>query len=168
MHGGDAHYSRDDVSPRRLQDHGYYQDPKPFHPRNPHSPPDPPYYESRTSNRYTLDIDYASTLSRSPSPSRGRPRQRGYSTPLPSPPPPPPPPPPGWEWNSHPEPRSMPWDDTTESGDSDETRELVDVRGYRGLDENGRPATFIEERRTVTMPDRTREERPAAGGWKDV
>lgn len=35
--------------------------------------------------------------------------------------------------------------------DSAHSGEVVEVRSWRGLDENGRPATFVEERRRVGM-----------------
>ena len=46
--------------------------------------------------------------------------------------------------------RDAPWDAARESG-SDAEREVVDVRGYPGMDERGRLAAFVEERWTVTL-----------------
>jgi hypothetical protein len=48
-----------------------------------------------------------------------------------------------------PDPRHEDWEDVTESESEHENEgDLVSVRRYRDLDENGRPATFVEERRT--------------------
>lgn len=41
----------------------------------------------------------------------------------------------------------------------DAEREVVGVQGYRGMDECGRPAAFVKERRTVTLLVRGRDER---------
>ena len=86
----------------------------------------------------------------------------------------------GWGWNRdwdrtpYP-PRNAPRDATRESGDNDAEREAVDVWGYHGMDERGRPAAFLEERRTVTLLVRGRDERSqrnegrlVAGNWRDV
>lgn len=70
----------------------------------------------------------------------------------------------GWGWNrdwdrtAHP-PRDAPWDAVRESGDSDAEREVVDVRGHRGMDERGRSAEFVEERWKATLLVRGRDER---------
>jgi hypothetical protein len=39
-------------------------------------------------------------------------------------------------------------EDHTDS-DSVHTGEITEVRSWRGIDENGKPVTFVEERRTV-------------------
>lgn len=65
------------------------------------------------------------------------------------------------------------WDDVTTSS-SDDSREVVTVRTWRGIDENGEPATFVEERTThyVSERDRDGNERPGQnappGSWRDV
>jgi hypothetical protein len=46
-----------------------------------------------------------------------------------------------------PDPRHEDWEDITES-ESEHSGELVSVRRYKDIDENGRPATFVEETRT--------------------
>jgi hypothetical protein len=49
------------------------------------------------------------------------------------------------------DPRHEDWEDVTESDSENEPApegELVSVRRYRDLDEDGRPATFVEETRT--------------------
>jgi hypothetical protein len=42
------------------------------------------------------------------------------------------------------------WDQVTAT-DSDGSGELVDVRTFKGIDENGQPAVFVEERRRVRL-----------------
>ncbi|KAF3049088.1 hypothetical protein E8E11_005997 [Didymella keratinophila] len=44
-------------------------------------------------------------------------------------------------------------DDVTDSEGDDGDR-LIEVRSWKGIDENGQPATFVEERRQVKMIDR--------------
>ena len=92
----------------------------------------------------------------------------------------------GWDWErdwdrtAYP-PRDAPWDAVRESGDSDVEREVMDVRGRRGMDERGLSAAFVEERWTATLLARGRDERsqrsevgergegrPVAGSWRDV
>ena len=86
----------------------------------------------------------------------------------------------GWDWErdwdrtAYP-PRDAPRDAARESGDNDAEREVVDVRGYRGMDERGRPAAFVEECWTVMLLVRRRDERSqrsvgrlVAGSWRDV
>ncbi|CBX95701.1 predicted protein [Plenodomus lingam JN3] len=68
-------------------------------------------------------------------------------------------------------------EDVTDS-DSAHSGEVTEVRSWRGLDENGRPATFVEQRRRVRMIEqggergdefRPMEERfAAARSWRDV
>ncbi|KAF2850665.1 hypothetical protein T440DRAFT_449847 [Plenodomus tracheiphilus IPT5] len=67
-------------------------------------------------------------------------------------------------------------EDVTDS-DSAHSGELTEVRSWKGLDENGRPATFVEERRQVRMieqgSERGGEFRPltdrfAARSWNEV
>jgi hypothetical protein len=41
-------------------------------------------------------------------------------------------------------------DDTTDS-ESGRSGEVVETRSWRGIDENGKPAVFVEERRRVRM-----------------
>lgn len=68
--------------------------------------------------------------------------------------------------------------DTTDS-DSVHSGELTEVRSWRGIDENGQPATFVEEKRRVRMieqgSERDGEFRPVIGRdrvverrWRDV
>jgi hypothetical protein len=67
-------------------------------------------------------------------------------------------------------------DDVTDSEDDDNGRE-IDVRSWKGIDENGQPATFVEERRKIKMIDqgsvsglefRPLTERLAARSWREV
>lgn len=67
-------------------------------------------------------------------------------------------------------------DDVTDSEDDDRGR-LIEVRSWKGVDENGQPATFIEERRKVKMIDqgsvggsefRPLSERLATRSWREV
>lgn len=43
-------------------------------------------------------------------------------------------------------------DDDTDS-ESAHSTEINDIRSWKGIDENGQPATFVEERRAVRMID---------------
>ncbi|KAI8940423.1 hypothetical protein NX059_004111 [Plenodomus lindquistii] len=67
-------------------------------------------------------------------------------------------------------------EDVTDS-DSAHSGEVTEVRSWRGLDENGRPATFVEERRQVRMIEQGSErggefrplmDRVAARSWREV
>ncbi|KAH9878954.1 hypothetical protein J1614_002389 [Plenodomus biglobosus] len=67
-------------------------------------------------------------------------------------------------------------EDVTDS-DSAHSGEVTEVRSWRGLDKNGRPATFVEERRQVRMLEQVNErggefrpviDRVAARSWRDV
>ncbi|KAF2626807.1 hypothetical protein BU25DRAFT_440422 [Macroventuria anomochaeta] len=67
-------------------------------------------------------------------------------------------------------------DDMTDSED-DERGRPIEVRSWKGIDENGQPATFFEERRKVRMIDqgsvsgsefRPLTERLAARSWREV
>ncbi|KAF1837481.1 hypothetical protein BDW02DRAFT_645320 [Decorospora gaudefroyi] len=80
--------------------------------------------------------------------------------------------------------------DHTDSSESVHSGDITEVRSWRGIDENGRPATFVEERRTVGMIDQGSErgggalareywkrgrgagererERVGGRGWRDV
>ncbi|KAJ8112366.1 hypothetical protein OPT61_g5247 [Boeremia exigua] len=67
-------------------------------------------------------------------------------------------------------------DDMTDSED-DEHGRLVEVRSWKGIDENGQPATFFEERRKVRMIDqgsvggseyRPLTERLSSRSWREV
>ncbi|KAH7076761.1 hypothetical protein BKA63DRAFT_552629 [Paraphoma chrysanthemicola] len=69
-------------------------------------------------------------------------------------------------------------EDMTES-DSAHSGEVTEVRKWRGIDENGQPATFVEERRTVRMLEQGSErgtasefrplnERLGSRSWRDV
>lgn len=67
-------------------------------------------------------------------------------------------------------------DDVTDSED-DDGGHLIEVRSWKGIDENGRPATFVEERRNVRMVDqgsvsgsefRPLSERLAARSWREA
>lgn len=64
------------------------------------------------------------------------------------------------------------WEEVTAS-DSEDSAEVVNIRSWRGIDENRQPATFIEERTTryVSEHDRLEDERHRTmtpGNWKDV
>lgn len=73
--------------------------------------------------------------------------------------------------------RNVVAEDVTDS-DSAHSGEITEVRSWRGLDENGKPATFVEERRSVRMIEQGNErdardfrslgERAAARSWRDV
>jgi hypothetical protein len=63
--------------------------------------------------------------------------------------------------------------------DSAHSGEITEVRSWRGIDENGQPATFVEERKTVRMLEQGSEtggqaefrrlrEGLAARSWRDV
>jgi hypothetical protein len=63
--------------------------------------------------------------------------------------------------------------------DSAHSGEITEMRRWRGIDENGQPATFVEERRTVRMLEQGSERgngaefRPLKEGlatrsWRDV
>lgn len=41
-------------------------------------------------------------------------------------------------------------DDVTDSEDEERGR-IIEVRSWKGIDENGQPATFVEERRKIRM-----------------
>lgn len=78
------------------------------------------------------------------------------------------PPPSGKQINSE--------DDVTDSEDDDGGR-LIEVRSWKGIDENDQPATFVEERRKVKMIDqgsvggsefRPLSEKLAARSWREV
>lgn len=67
-------------------------------------------------------------------------------------------------------------DDLTDSED-DEGGRLIEVRSWKGIDENGQPATFIEERRKTKMIEqgsvggsefRPLTDRLAARSWREV
>jgi len=78
-------------------------------------------------------------------------------------------------------------EDHTDS-DSAHSAEITEVRSWRGIDEHGKSATFVEERKTVRLIDRgsdrgglareyrdmgrgqrmSRGERMAARSWRDV
>ncbi|XPS70620.1 hypothetical protein M3J09_002825 [Ascochyta lentis] len=69
-----------------------------------------------------------------------------------------------------------PEDDMTDSEDEERGR-LMEVRSWKGIDENGQPATFVEERRKVRMIDqgsisgsdfRPLTDRLAARSWREV
>ncbi|KAF1911559.1 hypothetical protein BDU57DRAFT_533313 [Ampelomyces quisqualis] len=157
-----------------------------------HSSPSQRSYEEE------IRIDRARRISPSPPPQRyddirvrhlsPPPRARGR-TPRPPPPPPEQPknstyrhvprptrtsPPP-----SHPNGRLGSEEDVTDSDSG--TGQITEVRSWRGLDENGQPATFVEERKTTRMIEqgierefeprgvRERErERVGARGWRDT
>ncbi|KAF2874925.1 hypothetical protein BDV95DRAFT_303258 [Massariosphaeria phaeospora] len=51
-------------------------------------------------------------------------------------------------------------DEVTDSG-SENPREVVEIRRFRGLDENGQPAMFEEHRRTVHLLEDDKEKEPA-------
>jgi len=66
-------------------------------------------------------------------------------------------------------------DDLTDS--EEEGGRLIEVRSWKGIDENGQPATFIEERRKTRMIEqgsvngsefRPLTERLAARSWREV
>jgi hypothetical protein len=69
-------------------------------------------------------------------------------------------------------------EDMTDS-DSEHSGEITEVRSWRGIDENGQPATFVEERKTVRMLEqgserggqsefRSLSDRVPARSWRDV
>jgi hypothetical protein len=69
-------------------------------------------------------------------------------------------------------------EDMTDS-DSEPSGEITEVRSWRGIDENGQPATFVEERKTVRMLEQSSErggqsefrslsDRVPARSWRDV
>ena len=67
-------------------------------------------------------------------------------------------------------------DDVTDSED-DERGQLIEARSWKGIDENGQPATFVEERRKVRMIEsgsaggsefRPLTERLAAKSWREI
>jgi hypothetical protein len=69
-------------------------------------------------------------------------------------------------------------EDLTDS-DSAHSAEITEVRRWRGIDENGQPATFVEERKTTKMLEQGSErggqadfrplgERLITRGWRDV
>jgi hypothetical protein len=69
-------------------------------------------------------------------------------------------------------------EDITDS-DSEHSGEITEVRSWRGIDENGHPATFVEERKTVRMLEqgserggqsefRSPSDRLPVRSWKDV
>jgi hypothetical protein len=66
-------------------------------------------------------------------------------------------------------------DDMTDS-DSAHSGEVIEVRSWRGIDENGQPATFVEERKTVKRLEqgsdrgefRPLTEKMASRSWRDI
>lgn len=79
---------------------------------------------------------------------------------------------------SRPKAKEQDLDDVTDS-DSAASGDVVEVRTWKGIDENGQPATFVEERRTVRMIDRGSDrggggefgplrERVASRSWRDI
>jgi hypothetical protein len=63
--------------------------------------------------------------------------------------------------------------------DSAHSAEITEVKRWRGIDENGQPVTFVEERKTRKMLEQGSErggladfgpmkERLVARGWRDV
>lgn len=67
-------------------------------------------------------------------------------------------------------------DDVTDSDDNDNGR-LIEVRRWKGIDENGQPATYVEERRKIKMIDqgsvsgsefRPLTEKLAMRSWREV
>jgi hypothetical protein len=72
--------------------------------------------------------------------------------------------------------RTVKDEDHTDS-DSAASGEVTEIRSWRGLDENGKPATFVEERKTVRMIEQSNEgggdfgpvsDRVASRSWRDV
>jgi hypothetical protein len=119
----------------------------------PTSPPSPEAYKDEVRVRHVSPRRYEEVRVRRTSPApRGRPETRREPSPRAtsytryhsiermrsvSPPPP--------------DPRHEDWEDVTESDSENESApegELVSVRRYHGLDEHGRPVTFVEETRT--------------------
>jgi hypothetical protein len=74
-----------------------------------------------------------------------------------------------------PPPRRPASDDMTDS-DSAHSGEVTEVRSWRGIDENGQPATFVEERKTVQRLEqgsdrgefRPLTKKMASRSWRDV
>jgi hypothetical protein len=66
-------------------------------------------------------------------------------------------------------------EDLTDS-DSEPSGSVTEVKSWRGIDENGQPATFVEERKTVRMLEqgsergefRSLSDRVPARSWRDV
>jgi hypothetical protein len=60
--------------------------------------------------------------------------------------------------------------------DSAHSGEVTEVRSWRGIDENGQPATFVEERKTVQRLEqgsdrgefRPLTKKMASRSWRDV
>ncbi|KAF2806832.1 uncharacterized protein BDZ99DRAFT_465606 [Mytilinidion resinicola] len=151
LYGGDAHFSRDETpSGTRLQDYNYYQPPSSRSPVPRPTPFSPP--PADPVNRLELELE-RTRISKDEGFFRPTPGFR-YIVPIrePTPQPPTPPAPPA---PPAPPPTKPPWEDGTDSGTSENgTVEFVDVKEVWGHDEDGRPARFVEETRTVRVPDR--------------
>ncbi|KAF2498342.1 hypothetical protein BU16DRAFT_579481 [Lophium mytilinum] len=149
LYGGDAHFSRDETPPgTRLQDYNYYQPPPSRSPVPRPTPFSPP--PADPVNRLELELE-RTRISEDQGFYRGGPGVR-YIVPIRSPTPQPPPPPPA---PPAPPPTKPPWEDGTDSGTSENgTVEFVDVKEVWGRDDDGKMARFLEETRTVRVPDR--------------
>jgi hypothetical protein len=179
--------------------HRYVDDPSPPPPveemerlrvRRPSLSPQPSYEEE-------IRIDRARRLSPSP-PRRYEEVRVRHASPLPSrerePTPRPPPAPlspepparPAYRYIPRTRARSMtpppvpkPAEEDMTDSDSEHSGEITEVRSWRGIDENGQPATFVEERKTVRMLEqgserggqsefRSLSDRVPARSWRDV
>jgi hypothetical protein len=58
-------------------------------------------------------------------------------------------------------------EDNTDS-ESAHSREITEVRSWKGIDEDGQPATFVEERRTMRMIDQGSERGGLAREYRDM
>jgi hypothetical protein len=58
-------------------------------------------------------------------------------------------------------------EDHTDS-ESAHSGEITEVRSWKGIDENGQPATFVEERRTVRMIDQGSDRGGLAREYRDL
>jgi hypothetical protein len=78
-----------------------------------------------------------------------------------------------------PPPAQRPAEEDVTDSDSAHSGDITEVRSWRGIDENGQPATFVEERKTVRMLEQGSErggqaelrplsDRVTARSWKDV